>query len=747
MCGLAGIINLAAPRSQECTFHILKGMADAISYRGPDDEQYHIDSKVGFAFRRLSILDLVNGQQPFLNEDGSIVVMVNGEIYNYKELKASLHNHMFKTTSDCEVIVHLYEEKGIGFVDDIIGMFSIAIWDKNKNKVFLVRDRFGIKPLFYTELKHELIFASEIKSLFSHPHCPRQFNWKEALSDIWLSGEAASNHKETTSFFVNIQNLDAGHYLEINLTTNERKTASYWSLQDILLRQGYRENLHPDDLIEGYRELLADSVHRCLQSDVEVGLFLSGGIDSAAVAHFAAEKQDLHTFTVLSQSTFTNEDAKYAHWLAKDLHLPNHQVLYQLGNDELLQPESYKHLLWICETPFCGPEQLYKFHLHKYAKAIRPNLKVMLTGQGSDEFNGGYSTTLSPAENPSWEGFIESVNTMEMNRLHRLQGNIFRVWEEHFGLSPINLSYLKSNDSSQTDPWQSYVLTKYRDLQMYNCWHEDRIAAANHIENRVPFLDHRLVEWVCGIPDGLRKDLLWDKSILRKSLTNELHTSYTHRPKVPFFYGKDVRYTHKMMFHLLKKNNYQLIEEAFSHSDASSIIQVEHIHAIMTYLEDDPEFTNFEFLLRLVNMGLLSKMTKETPSVQLDITSHLESITIKDWHSQEGDIASRLNISANKCEGQDILALNPGVTLLRPESDSEHCIYIAEEGFIQFIVSEEDVGAWLHILCDINGKDTLHTILDRHGVCLEEVAKYIQEAIEHNIILIKQKNLPEGAYR
>lgn len=121
--------------------------------------------------------------------------------------------------------------------------------------------------------------------------------------------------------------------------------------------------------------------------------------------------------------------------------------------------QSHIHLLWICETPFCGPEQLYKFHLHKYAKAIRPNLKVMLTGQGSDEFNGGYSTTLSPAENPSWEGFIESVNTMEMNRLHRLQGNIFRVWEEHFGLSPINLSYLKSNDSSQADPWQSYVLT------------------------------------------------------------------------------------------------------------------------------------------------------------------------------------------------------------------------------------------------------------------------------------------------
>lgn len=741
MCGIAGIINLGANNSEIYNMNILREMTDAIAYRGPDDEQYHIDDKVALAFRRLAILDIENGKQPFYNANGSIVVIVNGEIYNYKELKGSLSgSRHFTSDSDCEVILHLYEEKGISFVNDLIGMFAICIWDKNKNKVYLIRDRFGIKPLYYSLLQNELIFSSEIKSLLKHPKCPKSFNWQEALSDVWLSGDASTNLKKPTSFFEGIENLEAGTYLTIDIFNNDIKTVTYWSLEDVVLNKKHSYNNSKEQWIEGYYSILNDSVQKCLQSDAEVGLFLSGGIDSVAIATLASKEEALQTFTVLSQSTFINEDAKYAHELSQHLKIPNHQVLFHTEND-LLTPENYKDLLWICETPFCGPEQFYKYNLYRYAKQNRPGLKVMLTGQGSDEFNGGYSTLFAPPYSPNWSGFIDSISIMESNRLHNMNGNRLKLWGEHLGVDPIKTSYLNKANPSSLNAWENYLLTKNRDLQMYNCWHEDRIAAANHIENRVPFLDHRLVEWVSSIPNKLREELLWDKNILRAGFEKILDNKFINRPKVPFFYGQDAKSTHRMMFNLLKKNNYQIIEEAFGHSNAKEVLDVESLYRIIFEMENDPEFNNFEFLLRLVNMGLLSKMVNEyTP--YLKEYSLPNSINIENWEDETAKISDHLKFESEKISNNDIYRYSKNIQLMREENNIEEITYIIVDGVIEFSLSKEDEGIWYEVFREFNGEYSIKEILDSHSLIFSDISKNLYEALEYNLLeLVDQKEL------
>ena len=387
MCGLAGILKKNGEISPEIE-PILRTMGNQIAYRGPDDEQIFINDSFGGVFRRLSIVDVAGGRQPLFNEDGSLMLMVNGEIYNHHDLKSRLKEpHQFRTQSDCEIILHLYEEKGEDFLSDLNGMFALVLWDKKKQRLILARDRLGIKPLYYTESNQRLLFGSEIKALLAYPDCPREFDWVEALSH---QHQRMSPDNSLPSFFKDINYLPAGSLLIADVPANNITVKRYWHLTPLSDEEYALDTRTEQEMIAGYGELLADSVKLRLMADVEVGLFLSGGIDSVSVAALASPHQKLHTFSVLSQSTFQNGDARAGHIAAKYLGMPNHQLLYS-WHDNPFTPEHWKALLWLCETPLCNAEHLYKYHLHRYAKNLRPALKVILLGQGSDEFNGGYS--------------------------------------------------------------------------------------------------------------------------------------------------------------------------------------------------------------------------------------------------------------------------------------------------------------------------------------------------------------------
>lgn len=745
MCGIVGVVRLDGVPLHEGMNIVLQNMAREMAYRGPDDEQIFFDGPLGFAFRRLAIIDLDGGRQPLQNEDGSLTLIVNGEIYNYKDLKHTLRNqHCFKTNSDSEIILHLYEEKGIRFLEDLIGMYAIALWDSREKKLILARDRFGIKPLFYTVNQERLVFGSEIKSLFRYPDCPRRFDWNAALTDSWMSGSVATDLSDPSSFFEGIDQLPAGCALEVNVKTGRTKMSKYWNLLDIPVDLSLEET-DADTIAQRYVELLEDSVSRCMQSDVEVGLFLSGGIDSAAVASIAAKSHDLHTFTVLSQSTFTNEDAKYAHLTAKHLGIPNHQVLFRWDQNEF-EPDDWKRLLWLCETPFCGPEQLYKFHLHRYARATRPNLKVILTGQGSDEFTGGYSSTLAPAWEPNWDGFSYTIEQMDYGRHIRTISPSLLVWNEHFQYSPLSREFLLSQSSEYgiDSAWLSYVATKYRDLQMYNNWHEDRIAAGNSIENRVPFLDHRLVELAMSIPSSKRREMFWDKRLVRAGLSKYLPEEIRWRKKVPFFYGKDARFTNRMMLELLFKQNRRLLEEAFSSEETRHYLNRDAMFSIANELSQDPEVMNMEFFLRLVNMGLLQQMAKsmDVRFENADNAIILLDYPIEDWEKDEQKIRLQLASSRSSINLEHIPRFAPEVSLMkRDDSFDKGEVYLVFNNRVEFVLTEEEASSWLRVLRQIDGEKSFNQILEETGVTESEIRKFLEEALDFGVLVIMEMDI------
>lgn len=726
MCGLTGIINKNG--ITELDKISIRNMAEEIGYRGPDDRQIITGENFAFGFNRLSINDLSEGIQPFVNEDKSIYVMVNGEIYNHVELRKLLkQKHYFKSKSDCEIVVHLYEEMGIKFLDYLIGMYSISIYDKRSNMLFLAKDRFGIKPLFYHYKDSQLMFSSEIKGLLNHPLCTNEFDWETALSDPWMAGLPTMNNNNPPSFFKNISNLPAGSILTFNMLNNDLNVQPYWDISKI--EKSYEKT---DSLVDQYIHLLEESVSNCMMSDVDIGVFLSGGIDSVITAAFAAKFQKIESFSVLSASTLSNKDAKFAHLSADFLELNNHQVLY---NNLKTSPNEWKNLLWLCENPMTGPEQLYKYNLHRYVKQVNLNIKVILTGQGSDEFNGGYTSLFT--ENNDWNEVLQGLIETSRERFLTNKNPIFGVWNNMFGQSPFKNNFFDVSDL-HSDEYLSFAYMKYKDIQTYNCWMEDRIASGNNIENRVPFLDHRLVELSLSIPREHYKNLIMDKQILRMGINKKtnLPPQFINRPKVPFYYGNNVNKTHQMMLNIMKQNDYELISDAFNESN---IINESSFINILKTIEKDLDFENIEFATRLMNIGLLDKMSKDL-SVKVDHFSKvpiLPRVVIKDWDKEEKGVKSIFE-EKNK-DGYITLADN--VKLLTPISSEKYPtvdIYIIVDETLEFIVDKNINSDWYDFLMAIKGGGYISEIIKEKHIKKNNIKYLLEDMIRAQIIILKQ---------
>ena len=279
MCGITGIIG-----KNDNKKNLIKEMNKKIVHRGPNAEGIYVDDYVALGQRRLSIIDLAGGNQPIYNEDKSILVMYNGEIYNYLELKKELSNHTFTTNSDTEVLIHAYEEWGYDFVKKLRGMFAFCIYDKNKNELFIVRDQFGIKPLYYYKNNEVFLFASEIKSFLAHPKFNKELN-KEMLG-AYLTFSFTPGER---TFFKNVYKLPAGHFMKIDVTTMEYKVEEYFKLEFSNTDKSFEE------VVEDISKVMKDSVNHHLISDVEVGSFLSSGVDSSYLVSLARPDK---TYTV-----------------------------------------------------------------------------------------------------------------------------------------------------------------------------------------------------------------------------------------------------------------------------------------------------------------------------------------------------------------------------------------------------------------------------------------------------------------
>ncbi len=526
MCGFAGVLNLNGLNgSPEQRQRNLRAMGQQLARRGPDDEQLYDDGTLSLVFRRLSIVDLDGGRQPLWNEDHSILCTVNGEIYNHREIRQRLKDrHRFASNSDSEVVVHLYEDHDEHLMESLNGMFGLLVWDTRRKNLLLARDRLGIKPLFYAQVGDLLLFGSEMKALLAHPDCPRELNWHDFE-------HGSKGMLSNPTYVAGIHTLPGGHYLHVTGSGSTQPRA-YWNIRDHFPSADDPGTRSEQDWIEACGELLQDSVHKRLMSDVPVGIFLSGGIDSSLIAGMAANAgQELRCFTVVEDNTLAAGDVEQAKRVSAELGMDYYPVRYDATTvlEELeFDLHSFEFIVWGLERPRFAMEWLLKHELHRYAKSHMPALKVILLGQGADEFAGGYSHSLGNSSG-NWEEYMR-----------RLRGEHTRSRRAEAGI-PVYMDAALAEDYPpiRQDPeladYHRHMIKRTAALQRYNLWHEDRTSSCQGIESRVPFLDHRLVELLASIPAALHPSLFYDKRIFREQFARVLPSYPADKRKVRFY--------------------------------------------------------------------------------------------------------------------------------------------------------------------------------------------------------------------
>ena len=554
MCGIAGYVL----NSDICQPDLLRKMADVIAHRGPDDEgfyesfcenhKYHI----GLAHRRLSIIDLHRGHQPIGNEDDSIQIVFNGEIYNYQSLRSDLisKGHYFRTDSDTETIVHAYEEYGHHCVDHLRGMFAFAIWDANKESLFLARDRFGKKPLFFFNDRDCVIFASEIKSILQYQHYHRQVD----LSSVWeyLSYRYAPGPH---TFFKNVVKLSPGCCALWK--AGKFSTWSYYTPPDYYALDSTQEISNP---VEAFFNKLDESVRIRMVSDVPFGAFLSGGIDSSAIVGMMSRHSSLpiKTFSVgFAESNYS--ELGYAKTIAEQFDTEHHELI--VSQDHLI--DALPALIGFRDAPVSEPSDIPIYLLSKEA---RKTVKMVLTGEGSDEFLGGYPKHVYERYVSQYQilpsalrhGLVEPIVSALPYKFRRAKTAVNNMglddWNERmarwFGalsnaerdvlVSPGLKAVKKREKHSSTPEATNSALRKilYFDQTSWlpdNLLERgDRMTMAASLESRMPFMDHELAELVSAMPDIMRVRNRTTKWILREAMKPIIPVEILNRPKVGF---------------------------------------------------------------------------------------------------------------------------------------------------------------------------------------------------------------------
>jgi asparagine synthase (glutamine-hydrolysing) len=551
MCGIAGIYNFRSVRPVAPSE--LRAMGSSIAHRGPDDEGYYEEGPLGFAHKRLTILDTSRrGRQPMFTEDGQLAITFNGEVYNFLELRAELEakGHTFQTTTDTEVILRLYQVEGEDMLDKLNGMFAFAIWDRRSKRLFIARDRLGIKPLYFTVGAEGLAFASEIKALLAiAPEKRPKVNLE--MLDAYMSVGYVPTER---TLFQGIEKLQPGWCMSVD--RDGPRTRQYWDLKP------ETEEMSEDECIRRSLGLLRDSVRLQLRSDVPLGVFLSGGVDSSAVVALMHEMgiRDIRTFTVAYDFGPEYDETRYARQVAEKFGTIHREVF--------VKPQEFRDfipsLVWHMDEPVTESAAISLFYVSKLA---REDVTVVLSGEGSDEVFGGYPIykymhaleryrLLPPALrqkliNPllnrlggKWGKYtdlsdqplakrytgVSFYDTPIKDALYRpevrnlfngsaMPGLVGRYYDQTEGLDPLlRMMYLDVKSWLPDD-----LLIK-----------ADKMTMATSIELRVPFLDHRLVELGGRIPPRLRIKGWETKYILKKALEPYLPKEILYRGKMGF---------------------------------------------------------------------------------------------------------------------------------------------------------------------------------------------------------------------
>lgn len=576
MCGIAGYLD----KNDNTDASLLNRMLTRIHHRGPDECGIYINKHTGLGSVRLSIIDIFGGQQPLPNEDLNLWIVFNGEIFNYIELRNELEKkgHHFRTQSDTEVIVHLYDEYGEDCLSKLNGQFAFCIWDKNKQEMFLARDRVGIRPLYYHYSPDLFVFGSEIKAIFEHPKVNRKISAEGLVETFTFWTTITPN-----TVFEGINECPPGHFIKVK--NGEILVQEYWSL-NFSTEENYYEGSF-EDAVSDFDNLLRDSVRIRLRADVPVAAYLSGGIDSSATTAYIKElKPDkLQTFSIgfdkneFDETSFQN--------IASDYFKTKH-VGFKCTSREIA--ENFPKVVWHSEMPLLrtSPSPMYSL-----SQKVKDNeIKVVITGEGADELLAGYNifketkirhfwskdpkSRLRPLLLKKLYPYISSLQNTNPNIL-----KMFFTYKLNQTDSPIYSHLLRWKNSSNInkhlskrlkdklytfDPYSTLLLNlnnkldkldplakaQFLELTMFMSGYllsaqGDRMGMANSVEGRYPFLDHRIIEFCASLPPDYKLKGMNEKVLLKELMKERIPEEILNRPKQAYrapiissFLGKEV---------------------------------------------------------------------------------------------------------------------------------------------------------------------------------------------------------------
>jgi asparagine synthase (glutamine-hydrolysing) len=557
MCGICGIFDLKD--NNRIDKNVLEKMNHKLSHRGPDGTAYYLDNTIGLGFSRLSIIDLIDGMQPMINEDKSLVLVCNGEIFNYRELKKDLEfrGHRFKTNCDVEVILHLYEEYGENFLKKLNGQFSFVLYNTKKKELLCARDHAGILPFYYTQVNGLFIFASEIKAILEHPYVMREVDLTGLDQVMSFPGIISPR-----TMFRNIYSLECG---QLCLIKDGIKTIKqYWDLE-YYEEEDKGEKYYQETL----EELLQDSIRLRLQADVPVGYYVSGGLDSSIIVSQGKKLEEQKTIQTYSVDFLDNSISEgfYQEKMAKYVKSEHNRIL--VTNQDII-----KYLEQVIYHSECPLKETFNVASFLLSQTVRSKgTKVILTGEGADELFGGYSEYVYDLFRNKQ---ITESEIKESNIRKQLFGDETFFYEKNYAsftdVKKLFYSNALREEFANFDAYRNFVINKDRvdKLSHFNkrsyidmklrlsdhllSEHGDRMAYANSVEARYPFLDKRVIEFSNRIPYRYKLKVYERKAILKDIYKNKIPEEIRRRPKFAFIapggstiFKKDYEYIQDMI--------------------------------------------------------------------------------------------------------------------------------------------------------------------------------------------------------
>jgi len=545
MCGVTGVFDLRGAGRVEPP--VVAAMTESLVHRGPDSSGLYLTPDVGLGVRRLKIIDLDSGDQPIFNEDRSLVLVCNGEIFNYRELRRELtgKGHVFRSRTDVEVLVHLYEEHGEELVRRLNGQFAFALWDTARRRLFLARDHFGVTPLYYTVADGLFLFGSEVKAILTHPAVERRLDLAGLDQVLSLPGLVSPR-----TMFAGVSSLPPGHCLTVD--AEGPRARQYWDLDYPL--EGEEGETRPEgEWVEELREVFGRSVARRLQADVPVGLFVSGGLDSSLVAAFAARQTPgvmRHTFSIAFDDGEIDE-TPYQRLMAEMLGSRHHEIRF--GAEAIA--DRMREMVLHCECPV---KESYNTCALALAESAREaGVKVVLAGEGADELFGGYpGYRYDAARGREVRGAAGVEEVLEEELRERAWGDRGLAYErEQVPLREIKTALYAREVAERFEEIdcmahplvdksrlsnrhalhkRSYLDFKLRLADHLLTDHGDRMVMARSVEARYPFLDLELIDLARRVPPALKLKDLTEKYLVRRMAESRIPRAIVEREKFGF---------------------------------------------------------------------------------------------------------------------------------------------------------------------------------------------------------------------